>query len=136
MREQLTELENMSPAKHQRMNNDQKNQASEIALLTNTQVYIMAEKYDVQALKILAKMKYEELVISYWSGSSSITTLRLLFEGTTEADPLMQVAIKTAARQGKHLVGRGEFASLFGDCGELAFKIFKASMEDNDDPRY
>lgn len=123
-----------TPSKRQKTNDEVEvvDHANEIALLTNTQVYIMAEKYDVQGLKELAKIKYEELVDYYWRRPSFVTTLRLLFEGTPESDPLMKVAIKTAGQNARELVDKGEFATLCKECGELGFEIFKASMEDDD----
>lgn len=119
------------PCKRQKTSKavDSEDYLNEFALLTNTQVYIMAEKYDVQPLRALAKTNYEELVNSCWETSAFVTTLRLLHEGTPEGDPLMEIAIKNAThpRHLKELRSNKEFAHLCKEKGDLCFDMLSTS---------
>jgi hypothetical protein len=101
------------------------------ALLTNAQVFIIADKYDIQGLKMLAKVKYEEVIPQNWNSASFVASLKLLYEETLESDRLLKdVAIKTAGEHVNELMDRGEFAVLYKENGELAFDVLKASLVD------
>ncbi|CAG8971152.1 hypothetical protein HYALB_00010127 [Hymenoscyphus albidus] len=97
-----------------------------LALLQNAKLYIMAEKYDVQPLKFLAEQKYTVLAPSTWNSPSFITSLRLLYEGTSESDSLMNYAIRIASHHVSILIDRPDYALLCKDHGELGFEIMKA----------
>ncbi|TVY83182.1 hypothetical protein LSUE1_G003669 [Lachnellula suecica] len=102
---------------------------SAAALFTNAQVFVIADKYDIQGLKELATKKYTELVSNNWNSEYFVNSLKLLYEETPESDRLLKnVAITTAGKQTKELVDRGEFAALCKENGEIAFDVMKASF--------
>jgi len=57
-----------------------------LSLLVNAKVYIIAEKYDIQALKQWAVVKYKEVLLATWNSSSFIESAILVFENTPESD--------------------------------------------------
>jgi ribosomal protein S27AE len=98
-------------------------------LLMNVKLYIMADRYDVQPLKYLAKTKYEQVLVNGWNDSSFVASLGLLYEETSESDRMLKnIAITVAGAHAKVLVDRGEFATLCKSSGEIAFDILKANL--------
>jgi hypothetical protein len=100
-------------------------------LVTLAEIYIIAEKYDVQPLKILVKEKYESLLSSGWNTEYFVDSLQLIYDGTpdmSEPDALRELAIKTAAAHAKELFDRSEFLDLCKERGDLLTDVFKASL--------
>ena len=67
------------------------------AILTISKVYIMANKYGVQALKHLAQKKYAEKVPKAWNSASFVQSLQLIYDSITNTgavDPLCELASK------------------------------------------
>ncbi|ATZ57217.1 hypothetical protein BCIN_14g03750 [Botrytis cinerea B05.10] len=94
-----------------------------------TRVFIMAEKYDIQALKVLAKTKFEEAVFTEWNAISLSASLRLMYDELPESDRLLKdVAIQAAADHMEELADRGEFAKLCKEDGEIAYDVLKAFL--------
>ncbi|TVY20479.1 hypothetical protein LARI1_G001841 [Lachnellula arida] len=103
--------------------------ASSNAPLTNAQVFVIADKYDIQGLKALAKKKYEEVIAESWNCASFIASLKLLYEETLESGrALRDVAAKVAGQHAKELADRGEFAALCQEHGSISFDILKSSL--------
>jgi hypothetical protein len=89
----------------------------------------MAEKYDIPALKTLAKIKFEAAVSSDWNTSALSESLRLMYDGLPDSDRLLKdVAIAAAAGHVKKLVDRGEFVALCKENGDITFDVLKASL--------
>ncbi|PQE31545.1 BTB POZ domain-containing protein [Rutstroemia sp. NJR-2017a WRK4] len=94
-----------------------------------TRIFVMAEKYDISALKTLAKTKFEALVPYDWNTSALSESLRLMYDGLPDSDRLLKdVAVAAAAGHVKELVDRGEFVALCKDNGDIAFDVLKASL--------
>ncbi|KAE9364481.1 hypothetical protein N431DRAFT_489042 [Stipitochalara longipes BDJ] len=103
-------------------------------LITLAAIYIAADKYDVQPLKLLAITKYEALLATAWNTKHFVESLELIYDGLpemSEPDMLRDLAIKTAASHAKELMDRGEFMTLFQERGDFATDVFKASLEQN-----
>lgn len=99
------------------------------AVLINTKVYIIGDKYDIQPLKDLAAKKYGEALPNHWNSAPFVASLKLVYEETLENDrPLKDLAVKTAAKHAKELTDRGEFASLCKENAEITFDVLKASL--------
>ncbi|TVY58983.1 BTB and MATH domain-containing protein 43 [Lachnellula cervina] len=99
------------------------------APLTNAQVFVIADKYDVQGLKELAEKKYEEAIAGSWNSASFVASLKLLYEETLESDrALKDAAAKVAGQHARELVDRGEFAALCKEHGQIAFDVLKSSI--------
>ena len=50
----------------------------ETGLLMDTMMYVIGDKYDIQALKDLAWKKYKEVVPDRWNSASFVTSVKLL----------------------------------------------------------
>jgi len=99
------------------------------ALVINTKVYIIGEKYMVPNLKEFATKKFETALVDQWNSKSFADSLRLMFDETLENDRMLKdVAIKYAGKKARQLVDRGEFATLLKEKGEIGFEIFKVSL--------
>lgn len=101
------------------------------ALITNAKVYIIAEQYDIQPLKHLAKKKYQDIIPATWNSSSFVESLRIIYDGTpdsSQVDMLRELALNTAGRHAKELMDRGEFLTLCKDRGEISVEVLKASL--------
>ena len=100
----------------------------EAALLIAVKMYIIADKYDVQKLKILAAEKYTAAVPRFSKSIFFISSLRLLYEETTEDDRMLKdVAIQEAACQTSHLLSQPEFLAMCSQRGEISLDILKAA---------
>jgi hypothetical protein len=103
-------------------------------LLTLAAIYIVADKYDVQPLKVLAKTKYESILATAWNTKQFVESLEMIYDGLpemSEPDMLRDLAIKTAATHAKELMDREEFMTLFQERGDFATDVFKASLHQN-----
>jgi len=95
-------------------------------LVLSTKLYIIADKYDVPALKELAKRKYETAVSHRWDLTSFITSLELMYNHTPESDRLLKdVAIRAGTDHLIKLVNRSEFACLCKKNGEVGLDLLR-----------
>lgn len=100
-------------------------------LVTLAAIYVVAEKYDVQPLKLLAQTKYEAILPAAWNTEHFIESLELIYDGIpemSEPDSMRDLAIKTAAAHAKELMDRGEFMNLCKERGDFATDVFRASL--------
>ncbi|PQE26683.1 BTB POZ domain protein [Rutstroemia sp. NJR-2017a BBW] len=94
-----------------------------------TCVFVMAEKYDIPALKKLAKTKFKAAVSTEWNTVALSISLRLIYDELPDSDRLLKdVAIQAAASHIKELADRGEFAALCKENGDIAFDVLKAYL--------
>jgi hypothetical protein len=94
-----------------------------------TRIFVMAEKYDIPALKILAKTKFEAAVSSDWNTFALSDSLRLMYDELPDSDRLLKdIAVEAAASHVKELVDRGDFVALCKGNGDIAFDVLKASL--------
>ena len=106
---------------------------SKETLLNHTKVYIIANKYDIQELKLVAAFKFGESLIALSKlpgpalGSSTyIPALRLMYDETPESDRILKdSAVKFAVEQAKKLVGVEGFAKFCRENGEFGFDLLK-----------
>jgi len=101
-------------------------------LVTLAAIYVVAEKYDVQPLKVLAKTKYESILATAWNTKEFVESLELIYDGLpemSEPDSLRDLAIKTAAAHAKALMDREDFMDLCKERGDFATDVFKASLQ-------
>lgn len=100
-------------------------------LITHAKVYILAEQYDIQPLKHLAKTKYEVIVSAVWNSPSFTESLLIIYDGTPESvhpDMLRALVLSTAGKNSKELMDRGEFVALCRERRDIATDILKASF--------
>lgn len=99
-------------------------------LVTIAKVYIIADAFDIQALKDLAAAKYGVIVVDSWNDPTFVESVRILYENTCEDDrSIKDIAIKTARINIKALLDRGEFRTLLKDIGEVAYDVLSSSIE-------
>jgi hypothetical protein len=99
------------------------------ALHTNIALYIVGDKFDVTALKTLAKEKYEKTVSASWNCILFTSSLKLLYAGTAKNGRLLKgVATNAAANHVEELVKNPEFAELCQCDGEIGFAVLKSYL--------
>lgn len=98
-------------------------------LLLCTKTYIMADQFAIAALKVAAKVKYEESLPAGWNSMAFSSSLVLMFESTLEKDRMLKdVAIRYAAKKAATLRNRGEFMTMCKQNAEICFDILSASL--------
>lgn len=105
------------------------------ALLVNAQVYIMADKHDISALKELARKKYTETVGELWQAGEFMDSAELVFEKTLCGDSLRKVIIDTAATHVQTLIQERWFVKMLKGKGELAVEVLKGVLAQGVDTR-
>ncbi|KAI9651107.1 hypothetical protein NHQ30_001144 [Ciborinia camelliae] len=98
-------------------------------LIKHAKVYIIAEKYDIQALKELARQKYLSGLVKCWDTSHFVESIELIFDGTpdiSKGDGLRNTAVETASKHIFQLLDRKEFVELCQDRGDIATTILIA----------
>jgi hypothetical protein len=97
-----------------------------LSLLVNAKVYVIAEKYDIQALKQWAVVKYKEVLLATWNSSSFIESAILVFENTPESDRMLrEVIIQKASENARALFDRNEFVALLESHGSFAAEVLR-----------
>lgn len=102
------------------------------ALITNARVYVIAEQYDIEPLKVLARTKYAEIVPSTWNSTQFVQSLKFIYDGTPDnismKDKLREVAMNTAGQHARELMEKEEFLALCKERGDIATDVLKASL--------
>lgn len=106
-----------------------KDSAASNPLVLNTLVYIIAEQYNIPALKRHAARKYERVVEEFWSHPSFSISLRLMYELTPQCDRMLKdFAIIAGDKHLQALCEQEEFATLCKARGEILFEITKKAF--------
>ncbi|KAF7859654.1 hypothetical protein EAF04_008733 [Stromatinia cepivora] len=98
-------------------------------LIKHAKVYIMAEKYGIQPLKILARERYFTISKTCWDSSYFVESIELIFDGTPEisgGDCLRNSAVEMASRHPKQLLAREDFTQLCEERGDIATAILQS----------
>jgi hypothetical protein len=104
-------------------------ETEESALMVNAKVYIMADKYDIQPLKVWAVTKYQEVLRTVWNSNSFAESARLIFDNTPESDLMLrEVIIRNAIDHAQALFDRGEFVELLRSDGDFATEVLKGVL--------
>lgn len=99
-------------------------------LIKHAKVYIMAEKYDIQPLKTLARQRYSFVADNYWNSCCFVQSIELIFDGTpdiSEGDDLRKAVLEVASRYMKRLLAREDFAQMCQKRGDIGFAILQWS---------
>lgn len=103
-----------------------------LGLISAAEVYILADKYDVCSLKVLACEKYKSLCASCWNTEEFITSISTIFDGTPdtkEKDSLRVVALDTSVTHAKALLAKENFLELCQYRGDIATAVLMASID-------
>ena len=102
---------------------------SKQSLLVNVQVYILADKNDIVALKKRAKEKYAEVVTFLWNTPSFAASAMLLYDNTPQSDRLLRdVIAETAEKHIKTLICEEDFVEVMVRNGDLAVDVLKSVL--------
>lgn len=94
------------------------------SLLINAKVYIIADKYELKALRELACNKYKEAVANAWNTSIFSESASLVFDNTVETDRMLRdVIVQVASHNARALLDRGEFVKMLKHHGDIATEI-------------
>lgn len=103
------------------------------SLLVNAKVYIIADKYEIEALKKLACLKYEQVLSNTWNTSNFSESASHVFENTVETDRILRnVIVQVASDNVMALLDRGEFVELLKRHGDIAAEILRKVVTRND----
>ena len=100
------------------------------SLVLNTQLYVIAEQYNIPELKDAAEAKYAELVASRWNNASFVASLKLMYSKTPASDrSLKEVALVAAGMHAEKLCDRDDFVVLCKKDGEICYDVLQASFK-------
>lgn len=106
-------------------------------LLLHTQVYVLAEKYDVPALKVLASKKFHGSLPTNGPTNAFVASLELMFTQTPENDRLLKdLALGFAGKKYRELANRTDFIALCRNNGDVASEVIKAIASTSTEPQY
>jgi hypothetical protein len=102
---------------------------SEKSLLVNVQLYIIADKYDIGALKKRVTEKFTEVVGQLWDTPSFRASAKLLYDNTLQSDRLLRdVIAETAKKNILNLIDKPDFEELMVNHGDLAVDVLKSVL--------
>jgi len=95
-------------------------------LQINAEVYVLADKYDLQQLKVLAASKYQKIAPSSWDSPGFRKSTQTVYENTMESDRLLRdIIASVACNQVDGLLGLPEFVDVLRSNGELSTDILQ-----------
>jgi hypothetical protein len=99
------------------------------ALVFNTEMYILADKYDVPALKLLATAKFETAAIWGPSSSKFCEAVELLWENTRDDDVMLRnIVTNIALTNIDTLANKEEFIALMPQNGSFGLALLNAAV--------
>jgi hypothetical protein len=117
------------------INKTQPESLNPVSLLINAKVYIIADKYEIQALKDLAAAKYKSVLPKTWNSSAFTESSGLVYNNTLDTDRMLRNAIvQEASKHVKILLDRGEFVDLLESRGDLAVEVLKNVVSNHSSP--
>jgi hypothetical protein len=119
----------------QTVDEDQPQRVNPLSLLINAKVYVIADKYEIQALKDLATAKYMHVLPETWNNSAFTESASLVYNNTMETDRMLRDAIVQGASENvKVLLDRGEFVDLLKSQSDLAVEVLRKVVSNPDLP--
>jgi len=114
---------------------DQPEGANPVPLQINAQMYIIADKYEIQALKDLAVTKYKQVSSETWNSSAFTESALLVYNNTVETDRMLRdVIVEEASKNVKTLLDCGEFVKLLKGQSDLAVEVLRKVVSNHDSP--
>ncbi|KAF4619085.1 hypothetical protein G7Y89_g14762 [Cudoniella acicularis] len=122
-----------TPTEYESANADQPTGQNPYSLLINAKAYIIADKYDIQALKEWAVTKYKEVLPTTWNSTAFTESARLIYDSTLDNDRMLrEVIIRKASENVKVLFDRGEFIDLLQSHGDFAMEVLRSVVFDSE----
>lgn len=105
------------------------------SLLINAKVYIIADKYELEALKWFACSKYKKVLWNTWNTPFFPESACHVLENTMETDRLLRdVIVRVASEHAKDLLDRDEFVEMLRNHGDIAADILRKVVKGCDQP--
>lgn len=105
------------------------------SLLVNAKVYIIADKYGLEALKWFACTKYTKVLTNTWNSPFFPESACHVLENTMESDrPLRDVIVRVASEHAKDLLDRDDFVDMLKNHGDVAADILRKVVKRCDEP--
>lgn len=110
-------------AKHDQQHGPGSHQAP--SLLVNAKVYIIADKYEVEALKWFAGTKYKKILSNTWNTHFFPESACHVLENAMKTDRLLRdVIVRVASEHVKELLDHDDFVEMLKNHGDIAADIF------------
>ena len=106
--------------------NDYFESTDDSRLLVHTQVYAVAEKYDIQPLKDLACQKFEIAMACYYDSPELADAIEEVYNSTVDSDRGLRNIIIQAFRSHPSLANTGDVYEVISRTPTLAFELWKA----------
>jgi len=94
-------------------------------VLVNSKVYIAAEKYDIQLLRLLAAAKDKAAVATLWNSLTFSESTHLIYSNAIEPDKNLRNVIAQIKERIKALLEKGEFMTVLKDHGNLSLDVIR-----------
>lgn len=95
-------------------------------LMANTLVYSIADKYDIDALKIVAKAKFENLSFAAWKCEDFPAVVAMVFDTTLDTDAgLRDIVSRICARHVDGILASDTWSDLLSTNGAIGLSVFK-----------
>lgn len=101
---------------------------SRCPLVTNAKVYILGDKYDILALKVVAARTYQAVAGDQRYCRTFTESLKLVYENTpAKKDKLRDIVVEAARENLAGLMARRDFRDLLQQNPEIALDILRAA---------
>ncbi|OBT84883.1 hypothetical protein VE02_05925 [Pseudogymnoascus sp. 03VT05] len=99
------------------------------ALVVNVEVYVIADRNNIPALKVLARHKYAELVAEIWQADTFMDSVDMVFQGTLPGDSLRKFVIETLVLHIFALSRKDWFVAMLEGQGDFAVEVLRGILE-------
>ncbi|KAH0556868.1 hypothetical protein GP486_005347 [Trichoglossum hirsutum] len=104
------------------------------ALFSSVRVYAIAEKYDIPALKTLAKERFSKWARNNWSHKEFPILVKEVFESTPDTDRgLRDIASQLCATHIKSFLQEDGVLDVIEDLGDLWLRVLRQVLKDKED---
>lgn len=103
-------------------------------LTVNTLMYALADKYEIEDLKALAKAKFEQAVLQDWESQAFAHAAGLAFDTTHSSDKGLRSVIVKTINQHRELVNLEGVQDLLKSGNEMAWALIQVLLADRSDP--
>lgn len=104
---------------------DYESTESESHLLLHTQVYALAEKYDIPTLKQLAKRKFEMAVACYYDAPELADAIEFVYTSTIDSDRGLRDVVLQLFRNHPQLANTQDVFAVIKETPTLALDLWK-----------
>jgi hypothetical protein len=109
-------------------------EGSQPALFSSVRVYAIAEKYDIPALKTLARERFSKWAKNNWSHKDFPILVREVFESTPDTDRgLRDIVSQLCAKHVKSFVQENGGLDVIEDLGELWLRVLRQVLKDKEE---